>query len=71
MNVEGQTVGEALQQFFTSYPLAQGYILTEQGTLRPHMVIFVNGQPIQDRTHLTDALPHQAEIHVMQALSGG
>jgi hypothetical protein len=35
------------------------------------MVVFVNGQQIRDRQHLSDAVPSDAEIYVAQALSGG
>jgi hypothetical protein len=31
----------------------------------------VNGQPVKDRTGLSDAVAPDAEIFVMQALSGG
>jgi hypothetical protein len=33
--------------------------------------VFVNGARIRDRTHLSDRLPENAEIYVLQALSGG
>jgi len=34
-------------------------------------VIYVDGRPVRDRTALGDAVGAGAEIHVMQALSGG
>jgi hypothetical protein len=60
-----------LDGFFTHNPLARGYVLDEQGALRKHMLIFINGQQITDRTGLTDAVPVDGEVYVMQALSGG
>jgi hypothetical protein len=46
-------------------------VLDEHGAVRPHMVIFVNGRQIRDRISLSDPVSADAEVHVMQALSGG
>lgn len=70
-DVSGRTVREALDAYFADSSKARGYVLDDQGALRPHMVIFVNNEPIQDRIQLSDALEEDAEIFVMQALSGG
>lgn len=71
MNVTGATVREALEQVFSANPPARAYVLDEHGAVRPHMVIFVDGRQIRDRTGLTDPVAPDAEVHVMQALSGG
>ena len=39
--------------------------------MRRHMAVFVNGTRIADRIHLSDRVPENAEIYVLQALSGG
>jgi hypothetical protein len=69
--VAGQTVREVLDVVFSANEQARGYVLDEQGALRKHMLIFINGEQIHDRVHLSDAVPDNAEIYVMQALSGG
>jgi hypothetical protein len=69
--VAGRTVREALDAYFARNPKARGYVLDDQGSLRPHMVIFVDNEPISDRVKLSDAIGEHAEIFVMQALSGG
>ena len=69
--VTGATVREVLDVLFTANPQARGYVLDEQGSLRQHMVIFINGRPIRDRQRLTDAVDACDEIFVFQALSGG
>jgi hypothetical protein len=46
-------------------------VLDEQGTLRKHMAVFINGESIHDRIHLSDPVPPDGEVYVMQALSGG
>ena len=69
--VAGATVREVLQAFFVDNPQVRGYVLDDQGALRKHMVIFINGEQIVDRLGLSDAVDANAELYVMQALSGG
>jgi len=69
--VAGKTVREVLHAYFVEHPTARGYVLDEQGALRPHMVVFVNNEPISDRVRQSDVVPADAEVFVMQALSGG
>lgn len=69
--VSGGTVGEALQEVFASNPGLRGYVLDDQGAVRRHVVVFVNGQPVKDRTRLSDAARNNDEIYVFQALTGG
>jgi hypothetical protein len=70
-SVEGATVGEVLNAVFRGNPGARGYVLDDQGGVRPHMVIFVDGRQVQDRRRLSDPVTSSAEIYVAQALSGG
>ena len=46
-------------------------MLDEQGHVRKHIHIYVDGQRIADRQRLTDAVTPESEICVLQALSGG
>ena len=69
--VNGKTVREALDAVFHDNPRARGYVLDERGAVRQHMNVFVDGQQIRDRASLTDPLGPDAEVYVMQALSGG
>ncbi len=69
--VSGETVSEALEAVFQGNPRARGYVLDEQGAVRPHMVVFVDGRQVKDRQHLSDPVKSNAEIYVAQALSGG
>lgn len=71
MTVAGATVREALAQVFADHPRLEGYLLDDEGRLRKHMVIFVDGAPARDRDGLTDPVAESSEILVMQALSGG
>lgn len=69
--IAGGTVREVLAGYFRDNPRAEGYVLDEQGALRKHMMVFVDGRQIEDRTKLGDAVEANAEVAVMQALSGG
>jgi sulfur-carrier protein len=70
-DVEGGTVGDALAALFASRPALRGYILDDQGALRRHVAVYVNGQPVHDRERLADPVGPHDEIYVFQALSGG
>lgn len=69
--VEASTVGEALSRYFDHHPAARGYVLDDQGEVRKHMLVLVDGRPIRDRTRLSDELRPDSEVFVFQALSGG
>jgi molybdopterin converting factor small subunit len=71
VSVAGQSVGEALAVVFDQNPRLRGYVVDEQGAVRRHMNIFVDGVQIRDRVELGDAVGPDSEIYVMQALSGG
>lgn len=69
--VAGNTVGDALAAVFVSRPTLRGYVLDDQGALRRHVAVYLNGRPIEDRIRLSDPVAGQDEIFVLQALSGG
>jgi hypothetical protein len=69
--VPGGTVAEALPAVFAEHPKLRGYIVDDQGALRTHVVVFVDGSVMVDRAGLNDAVRPDSEIFVMQALSGG
>jgi len=71
IQVEGETVGVVLAVVFASRPVLRGYVLDDQGALRRHVAVYVNGERLHDRTQLTDAVGPNDEIYVFQALSGG
>jgi hypothetical protein len=70
-SVAGATVREVLERVFADNPRLRGYVLDDQGALRRHMIVFVDGQQVTDRDRLSDAVAATSEVYVMQALSGG
>ncbi|HZT87754.1 MAG TPA: MoaD/ThiS family protein [Stellaceae bacterium] len=69
--VAGATVAEALAEIFAQRPALRGYVLDDQGAVRRHVAVYVNGQPLRDRVRLSDPLAPDDEIYVFQALTGG
>lgn len=71
MSVDGASVRDAIDAALRDNERARGYILDDQGSVRKHIAIFVNGKPIDDRTRQSDSVSADSDIYVMQALSGG
>ncbi|MDX2202879.1 MAG: MoaD/ThiS family protein [Hyphomicrobiaceae bacterium] len=71
MTVAGATVAEVLAAAFADNPRARAYVLDDQGALRRHMIIFVDGVAIKDRTRLSDTVAADGTVYVFQSLSGG
>jgi len=69
--VEGATVREALDLVFEAQPRLRGYVLDDQDRLRKHVAVFIDGDMVRDRDGLSDPVSADAELFVMQALSGG
>ena len=62
---------EALEAAFALNPRLRAYVLDEQGHLRFHVVIYIDGQRVRDHVRLDDVLRPDSTVHVLQALSGG
>jgi molybdopterin converting factor small subunit len=71
MPVKGNTLRELLDEMEAGHPRVRSYLLDEQGNLRNHVNIFINGKMINDREGLSDHFSPESEIYFMQALSGG
>ncbi len=68
---EGATVRAVLDSVFRDNARLRGYVLYDQGALRKHVTVFVNGRMLSDRGGLSDAVAPTDEVYVLQALSGG
>ena len=71
VEVNGTTVREVMEAVFATNPRARGYILDDQGALRKHMLLFLDGEVIHDRIGLSDPVGPDSTVSVFQALSGG
>ncbi len=68
---EATIVSEVIAEIEAAYPGIKNYILDDQGRVRKHVNIFVDGRMIKDRETLSDQLLVNSEVYIMQALSGG
>ena len=69
--VSGKTLRNVLEALFVGNPGARDYVLDNQGAVRQHIAIFVNGESIRDRQQLSDPVTDDAEVYIIQSLSGG
>ena len=69
--ISGDTLRAVLDGYFRENERARGYVLDEQGKIRQHMVVFIDGELVRDRDSLTDPVQPNSMIDVIQALSGG
>lgn len=67
MLLPGHTVGEVLRAVESEHPAIRGWILDEQGQVRRHVNVFVNGE----RKSLDDPVEDRDEVFVLPAISGG
>ena len=67
----GDTVAQVMAAVFAGDDLLRGYVLDDQGRLRKHVNIYLDGALIADRLRLSDPVQPESEIYVLQALSGG
>ena len=59
--VAGVTIRDVLDSYFRLHAQARGYVLDDQGRLRQHMAVFIDGSQIRDREDLSDNVRPDAE----------
>ena len=65
--VDGETVADALDSLFRGSPGLRGHVVAEDGRIRTHVSVFVDGVQADLDTELGDG----SEIRILQAVSGG
>jgi len=65
--IGGSTVLEVLRSFEAEHPAVTGWVLDEQGLIREHITIFVNGERGQGETQVGES----DRLHVLPAITGG
>ena len=69
--VEGATAAEVVKAMDALAPGFADYIVDERGALRPHVNVFIGNAMVVDRKALSDAVPPDGKVFILQALSGG
>jgi len=65
--IAGATVREVLRGLEREHPPIAGWVLDEQGRIREHVNVFVNGTHGEEGTPVADA----DRVHVLPAITGG
>jgi sulfur-carrier protein len=66
-----QTIGEAIDKACEAAPAMRHYVLDDQGNIRKHVAVFIDGVLLLPRTDMQRALRDGAQVHIIQALTGG
>lgn len=69
--IEAASVAEILKKMDEVRPHFSHYILEDNGAIRKHVNIFVDGEVVRDKSTAQIVLQPGSEVHIMQALSGG
>jgi molybdopterin converting factor small subunit/photosystem II stability/assembly factor-like uncharacterized protein len=67
LEIEGATLREVISRLEASHPKLTGWVMDEQGSVRPHVTLFLNGE----RAGLEAQVSPGDKIHVLPAISGG
>ena len=68
VDADGSTLAEILVDLDRRYPGIRFRMIDEQGRIRKHMKLFLNGESARD---LDTMIAEADEVVIMQALSGG
>lgn len=69
--IDETTLGATLERAFRAAPALRDYVLDEQGAVRKHVAVFINGELVHDRRNLDRPIGADDHVYVAQALSGG
>jgi hypothetical protein len=67
----GRTLAEMLDALDPAYPRLKDYVLDDQGRLRKHVAVFIDGVMTPREQALLQRLGPGSHVYVFQALSGG
>ncbi len=65
------SLGDALGALATQYPRVVDSVITEQGELRPHVNVFVDGENSRYASGLATPISDTTTITILAAISGG
>lgn len=71
VTTDANTLRAALVDAFADNPALKSYVVDEQWHLRKHVVIFLDGERVRDRSNLDLPLAPHSTAYILQALSGG
>jgi molybdopterin synthase sulfur carrier subunit len=67
VKVEGESLLGVLRELERTYPRTVGWILDDQGRVRQHVNVFVNGEMTREDAPLSP----EDRLHVLPSITGG
>ncbi len=67
VEIDGATVGAVLRVLEQDWPKTTGWILDEQGRIRRHVNVFLNGETVREDA----TVGPDDRLHVLPSISGG
>jgi sulfur-carrier protein len=67
LELQGETVGELLRELERAHPRITGWILDDQGRVRNHVNVFVNGEQAREGAPIAPS----DVVQVLPSISGG
>ena len=67
LDMPGRTVGEVIRALEDAHPKLRGWILDDQGRVRQHVNVFVNGERMRE----SDGVGPDDRLQVLPSISGG
>ena len=67
LDLAGTTVGEVLHRLEDAWPKTVGWVLDEQGRVRQHVNVFLNGERVREDAAVTPG----DRLHILPAITGG
>ena len=71
LDIEGRTVGEALQQLTSLYPDLRKHLYTEEGRLRSFINVYVNDEDVRYLERGKTELKESDEVRIIPSIAGG
>jgi molybdopterin converting factor small subunit len=71
VEVEGSTVGEALQALIGEYPGLRDQLLTAEGALNRFVNVYVNGRDVRYEQELATPVTATDTVILLPAMAGG
>ena len=71
MEVNGKTVGEALNALANIYPDIKTHLFADNGNLRDFINLFIDGKNINTMQGLDTPITDNSEVMIIPAIAGG